>query len=80
MQTSWGSRADGDRDDSVRLTRRPKRSMSLTTPPGKVDLIRYKDEKPASEKPSTPADPPPEKDDEGHVDEKVDLLSGDAPQ
>lgn len=80
MQTSWGSRADGDRDDSVRLTRRPKRSMSLTTPPGKVDLIRYKDEKPASEKPSTPADPRPENDDEDHIDEKVDLLSDDAPQ
>jgi len=31
--TSWGSRADGDINDKDRLTVRPSRSMSLSTPP-----------------------------------------------
>ncbi|CAI0644283.1 unnamed protein product [Colletotrichum noveboracense] len=39
--TSWGSRADGDTNDDIRLTPRPKRAMSLTTPPG-GDLVRYR--------------------------------------
>lgn len=43
--TSWGSRADGDANDDVRMSPRPKRSDSITTPPGRESgLIRYKDE------------------------------------
>lgn len=54
--------------------------MSLTTPPGKVDLIRYKDEQPVSEKPVAPAATRPEPGSEDHIDEKTDLRSDDAPQ
>jgi hypothetical protein len=41
QQTSWGSRADGDVNDKDRLTTRPSRSLSLSTPswPDK-DVIR----------------------------------------
>lgn len=63
--TSWGSRADGDRNDDVRLTPRPKRSSSLTTPPGGVHLIRYKVERSASARPTRR-----EPTDEKYVDEK----------
>lgn len=45
FQTSWGSRADGDTNDDIRLTRRPKRSSSLTTPSKGQDLIRYRHER-----------------------------------
>lgn len=48
--TSWGSRADGDANDDVRLTPRPKRATSLTTPPNGHDLIRYRHERQFSEK------------------------------
>ncbi|ROT40022.1 polysaccharide synthase [Sodiomyces alkalinus F11] len=48
--TSWGSRADGDANDDVRLTPRPKRSASLTTPPTGYDLIRYRHERHMTEK------------------------------
>lgn len=50
MQTSWGSRADGDANDDVRLTPRPKRATSLKTPPNGHDLIRYRPERHFSEK------------------------------
>ncbi|KAJ2903098.1 glycosyltransferase family 2 [Zalerion maritima] len=40
--TSWGSRADADTNDDLRMTPRPKRSPSITTPPGR-DLIRYRE-------------------------------------
>ena len=49
--------------------------MSLTTPPGKIDLIRYKDEQPTSDKPSKA-----EGADEELVDEKPARISADAPQ
>jgi hypothetical protein len=56
LQTSWGSRADGDTNDSQRMTPRARRSESITLPPGNHPvLIRYKDDKsytPSSEKPS----------------------------
>ncbi|KAI3533521.1 glycosyltransferase family 2 [Colletotrichum filicis] len=48
--TSWGSRADGDTNDDIRLTPRPKRAMSLTTPPGGQDLVRYRFERQMTEK------------------------------
>ena len=48
--TSWGSRADGDANDDVRLTPRPKRATSLTTPPNGQDLIRYRHERQNAEK------------------------------
>lgn len=53
-QTSWGSRADGDANDSHRMSPRARRSESITLPPGNhPGLIRYKDDKVfASEKPS----------------------------
>lgn len=45
-QTSWGSRADGDTNDSQRMTPRARRSESITLPPGNhPGLIRYKDDK-----------------------------------
>ncbi|RQM05194.1 hypothetical protein DH86_00004022 [Scytalidium sp. 3C] len=44
--TSWGSRADGDANDSLRMHPRPRRSESITTPPGNhPGLVRYMDEK-----------------------------------
>jgi len=44
--TSWGSRADGDTNDSQRMTPRVRRSESITLPPGNhPGLIRYKDDK-----------------------------------
>ena len=43
-QTSWGSRADADTNDDIRMSPRPKRSDSITTPPGR-DLPRYIDVK-----------------------------------
>jgi hypothetical protein len=44
--TSWGSRADGDTNDSQRMTPRTRRSESITLPPGNhPGLIRYKDDK-----------------------------------
>ncbi|PQE03187.1 glycosyltransferase family 2 protein [Rutstroemia sp. NJR-2017a BBW] len=43
--TSWGSRADGDANDSHRMSPRARRSESTTNPPGDYPgLIRYKDE------------------------------------
>ncbi len=55
-QTSWGSRADGDTNDSQRMTPRARRSESITLPPGNHPcLVRYKDDKsyvPSTEKPS----------------------------
>jgi hypothetical protein len=54
--TSWGSRADGDTNDSQRMTPRARRSESITLPPGNHPcLVRYKDDKsyvPSTEKPS----------------------------
>jgi hypothetical protein len=45
-KTSWGSRADGDTNDSQRMTPRTRRSESITLPPGNhPGLIRYKDDK-----------------------------------
>ncbi len=41
MQTSWGSRADGDTNDEQRLAPAPEPSVVLKTPPGKASLIRY---------------------------------------
>lgn len=41
MQTSWGSRADGDTNDAQRLAPAPQPSVVLKTPPGKGSLIRY---------------------------------------
>jgi len=44
--TSWGSRADGDANDSHRMSPRARRSDSITLPPGHhPTLIRYNDEK-----------------------------------
>ncbi|KAI9648063.1 Type 2 glycosyltransferase [Ciborinia camelliae] len=43
--TSWGSRADGDANDSHRMSPRARRSESITLPPGNhPGLVRYKDE------------------------------------
>jgi len=42
MQTSWGSRPDGDANDTARLTPRPVRSMSMNTPRCGADLIRFR--------------------------------------
>jgi len=40
--TSWGSRADGDTNDSERMTPRARRSESITLPPGNhPSLISY---------------------------------------
>lgn len=39
-QTSWGSRADGDLHDKDRL-RKTQRSMSMSTPKEKTELVRY---------------------------------------
>ncbi|KAI9899028.1 hypothetical protein N3K66_005489 [Trichothecium roseum] len=39
--TSWGSRADGDTDDSERLAPAPEPSIVLKTPPGNTSLISY---------------------------------------
>lgn len=45
MQTSWGSRADGDANDSHRMSPRARRSDSVTSPPpNHPGLVRYKDE------------------------------------
>jgi hypothetical protein len=45
-QTSWGSRADGDANDSHRMSPRARRSESITLPRGNhPGLIRYKDDK-----------------------------------
>jgi hypothetical protein len=42
IQTSWGSRADGDEHNNFRLQERPKRSLSMTTPQGpQLELIRF---------------------------------------
>lgn len=41
IQTSWGSRADGDTNDEQRLALAPQRSIVLKTPPGPGSLIRY---------------------------------------
>ncbi|PSR88529.1 polysaccharide synthase [Coniella lustricola] len=38
--TSWGSRADGDLHDKARL-KRPQRSMSMSNPKEKGELVRY---------------------------------------
>ncbi|TVY75845.1 hypothetical protein LSUE1_G007732 [Lachnellula suecica] len=44
--TSWGSRADGDANDSHRMSPRARRSESITLPPGNhPGLIRYNDDK-----------------------------------
>ncbi|KAL3425131.1 glycosyltransferase family 2 [Phlyctema vagabunda] len=44
--TSWGSRADGDANDSARMSPRARRSESITLPPGNhPGLIRFNDEK-----------------------------------
>ncbi|RFU27413.1 hypothetical protein B7463_g8916, partial [Scytalidium lignicola] len=44
--TSWGSRADGDANDSLRMHPRARRSESVTTPPSShPGLVRYTDEK-----------------------------------
>ncbi|KAI6708825.1 hypothetical protein PZA11_005887 [Diplocarpon coronariae] len=44
--TSWGSREDGDTNDSERMSPRGRRSESITSPPGNhPGLIRYNDEK-----------------------------------
>ncbi|TVY44943.1 Hyaluronan synthase [Lachnellula occidentalis] len=44
--TSWGSRADGDANDSHRMSPRARRSESITMPPGNhPGLIRYNDDK-----------------------------------
>lgn len=40
LQTSWGSRADGDLHDKDRL-RKTQRSMSMSTPKEKTELVRY---------------------------------------
>lgn len=46
FQTSWGSRADGDANDSHRMSPRARRSESITLPPGNhPGLIRYNDDK-----------------------------------
>lgn len=43
--TSWGSRADGDANDSHRMSPRARRSESITLPPGnQPGLIRYNDD------------------------------------
>src|SRR5579859_4944600 len=45
-KTSWGSRADGDANDSHRMSPRARRSESITMPPGNhPGLIRYNDDK-----------------------------------
>lgn len=41
MQTSWGSRADGDAHDNERLATPPKPAVVLKTPPGSTSLIRF---------------------------------------
>lgn len=44
--TSWGSRADGDANDSHRMSPRARRSESITLPPGNhPGLIRYNDDR-----------------------------------
>lgn len=44
--TSWGSRPDGDANDNARLSRRPRRSASLTNPPRRQpELIRWEAER-----------------------------------
>lgn len=46
VQTSWGSREDGDTNDNERMSPRGRRSESITMPPGNhPGLIRYNDEK-----------------------------------
>lgn len=42
LQTSWGSRADGDADDDSRLTPAPQPSGFLDIPPGE-GIPRYSD-------------------------------------
>lgn len=41
LQTSWGSRADGDANDAQRLAPAPSPSKVLTTPRGAKSLIRF---------------------------------------
>lgn len=41
LQTSWGSRADGDTNDAQRLARVPQPSLVMNVPPGNGSLIRY---------------------------------------
>ncbi|RDW87811.1 glycosyltransferase family 2 protein [Coleophoma crateriformis] len=44
--TSWGSRADGDANDSARMTPRARRSESITLPPGNhPGLIQFNNDK-----------------------------------
>lgn len=46
VQTSWGSREDGDTNDSERMSPRGRRSESITLPPGNhPGLVRYNDGK-----------------------------------
>ncbi len=46
LQTSWGSREDGDTNDNERMSPRGRRSESITLPPGNhPGLIRYNDKK-----------------------------------
>ncbi|KAG0651682.1 hypothetical protein D0Z07_1981 [Hyphodiscus hymeniophilus] len=58
LQTSWGSRADGDADDEHRMSRRARRSESITLPRGNhPGLPRFIDDKTihdeVSEKPNS---------------------------
>ncbi|PKS08275.1 hypothetical protein jhhlp_005219 [Lomentospora prolificans] len=78
--TSWGSRADADTNDNIRLTPRPKRASSLTTPPGRGHLIRYQGERTTTEKASKWPTTRPEKAGEEIVDEKTALQSGNDPK
>ncbi|KOS19143.1 Hyaluronan synthase 2 [Escovopsis weberi] len=41
MQTSWGSRADGDTNDASRLSPAPQPAVVLLTPPGTDSLVQY---------------------------------------
>lgn len=68
-QTSWGSRADGDANDPHRMTPRPRRSESITSPPNyHPGLIRYNDSKSAAYMGTKPA---------VHVEEKAIMDDGD---
>jgi hypothetical protein len=70
--TSWGSRADGDTNDSQRMTPRARRSESITLPPGNHPvLVRYKDDKsyiPSTEKPTTAPSAAPDYQSESDLD------------
>lgn len=43
MQTSWGSRADGDANDEQRLSLAPRQNLAMKTPLSGGCLIRYND-------------------------------------